>query len=154
MLAELEQLVAEISARNSKLILLVGPPGSGKSRLLRQLGAKLDNEPVSTGVEVGRRLASTPTGQRGFLVAELLRDVAAAKARAGLLLLDNLEVLFEPSLQVNPLDLLKQLAHSRPVVAIWPGELRGGRLLYADVDHPEHRDYALNGVVVVELSKS
>ena len=67
------------------------------------------------------------------------------------LLLDNLELLFEPSLQINPLDLVRRLAHSRRVVAVWPGERRGDRLIYADMSHPEHRDYSQDGVVVLEI---
>jgi hypothetical protein len=43
------------------------------------------------------------------------------------------------------------LAHSKRVVAVWPGELRGDRLVYADMSHPEHRDYSRDGVVVLEI---
>ena len=66
-------------------------------------------------------------------------------------MLDNLELLFEPCLQINPLDLVRRLAHSKRVVAVWPGELRGDRLVYADMSHPEHRDYSRDGVVVLEI---
>ncbi|MNW07490.1 hypothetical protein D3C71_2041140 [compost metagenome] len=68
------------------------------------------------------------------------------------LLLDNLEVLFEPSLKINPLDLIKRLAHSRRVVAVWPGEMRDDRLVYASMGHPEYRDYSRDGVVVFETA--
>ena len=37
------------------------------------------------------------------------------------------------------------------VVAVWPGELRGDRLIYAEMNHPEHRDYSRDGVVVLEI---
>lgn len=48
-------------------------------------------------------------------------------------------------------DLVRLLAHSKRVVAVWPGELRGDRLVYADMSHPEHRDYSRDGVVVLEI---
>ena len=67
------------------------------------------------------------------------------------MLLDNLELLFEKSLHINPLDLLKRIAHSKRVVAVWPGELRGDRLIYADMSHPEHRDYSRLGVIILEI---
>jgi hypothetical protein len=54
-------------------------------------------------------------------------------------------------LQINPLDLVRRLAHSKRVVAVWPGELRGDRLVYADMSHPEYRDYNRDGVVVLEI---
>lgn len=151
MIAKLERLIGEIGDLNSKLILLVGPSRSGKTQLLRQLSAKLNIEPLNVGLELGRRLAAAPNSKRGFLAGELIREIADKERVDDPLLLDNLELLFEPGLQINPLDLVRRLAHSKRVVAVWPGELRGDRLIYADMSHPEHRDYSRDGVVVLEI---
>ncbi len=151
MLAKLERLIDEIGDLNSKLILLVGPSRSGKTQLLRQLGAKLNIELLNVGLELGRRLAAMPNNKRGFSAGEVLREIASKERTEDPLLLDNLELLFEPGLQINPLDLVRQLAHFKRVVAVWPGELRGDRLVYADMSHPEHRDYSRDGVVVLEI---
>jgi hypothetical protein len=151
MLAKLERLIGEIGDLNSKLVLLVGASRSGKTKLLRELGTKLNIEPLNVGLELGRRLAATPINKRGFSAGELLREIADKERTDDPLLLDNLELLFEKSLQINPLDLVKRLAHSKRVVAVWPGELRGDRLIYADMSHPEHRDYSRDGVVVLEI---
>lgn len=151
MIAKLEQLIGEIGDLNSKLILLVGPRCSGKTQLLRQLGAKLNIKPLNVGLELGCRLAATPNNKRGLSAGKLLREIADKEPTDDPLLLDNLELLFEPSLQISPLDLVRRLAHSKRVVAVWPGELRGDRLVYADMNHPEHRDYSCDGVVVFEI---
>ena len=151
MLAELERLIGEIGDLNSKLVLLVGAGRSGKTKLLRELGAKLNIEPLNVGLELGRRLAATPNKKRGFSAGELLREIADKERADDPLLLDNLELLFEKGLQINPLDLVKRLAHSKRVVAVWPGELRGDRLIYADMSHPEHRDYSRDGAVVLAI---
>ena len=151
MLARLERLIDEIGDINSKLILLVGPRRSGKTQLLRQLGAKLNIEPLNVGLELGRRLAATPINKRGFSTGELLREIADRERTKDPLLLDNLELLFEPGLQVDPLGLVRQLAHAKRVVAVWPGELRGDRLIYAAMGHPEYRDYHRGGVVILEI---
>lgn len=151
MLEKLERLLTEIGDLNSKLVLLVGPGRSGKTSLLRELGSKLDIEPLNVGLELGRRLAAMPNNKRGFSAGELLRELVDQEKQGDLLLLDNLELLFEKGLQINPLDLIKRLAHSKRVVAVWPGELRENRLIYADRSHPEHRDYSREGVVVLEL---
>ena len=151
MLAKLVRLIGEIGDLNSKLILLVGPSRSGKTQLLRQLGAKLNIEPLNVGLELGRRLAATPNNKRSFSAGELLREITDKERTEAPLLLDNLELLFEPGLQINPLDLVRRQAHSKRVVAVWPGELRGDRLVYADMSHPEHREYSRDGVVVLEI---
>ena len=148
---ELIALVAEVDALNTKLVLIVGNSQAGKTHLLRQLGAKLNIEPLNVGLELGRCLAATPNNKRSFSAGELLREIADKERTEDPLLLDNLELLFEPSLQINPLDLVRRLAHSKRVVAVWPGELRNDRLVYADMSHPEHRDYSRDGVVVLEI---
>ena len=149
-LDRLERLVAEVGDLQSKLILLAG--NGGKTKLLRSLGERLQSLPVNVGVKLGQRLAATPVFERGFSANELLRDITVSARSNAPLLLDNLEVLFEPSLKINPLDLIKRLAHSRRVVAVWPGEMRDDRLVYASMGHPEYRDYSRDGVVVFETA--
>lgn len=151
-LDRLAQLVGEIGDLQSKLVLLVG--NDGKTRLLRQLAQRLCVAPFNVGVPLGHRLAGMPVAERGFSTNELLREVTDSARDNAPLLLDNLEVLFEPSLRINPLDLIKRLAHSRRVVAVWPGELRNDRLVYARMGHPEYRDYTRDGVVVFEMAQS
>ncbi len=152
LLDALEQDLVSVGDLQTKLILLAGPERSGKTQLLRQLGSKHGIQPLNVGLELGKRLAALPHQKRAFSAGEILREMAGeAGGEEAPLLLDNLEVLFERSLQTNPLDLLKRLAHARRVVAVWPGELRNDRLIYADMTHPEHRDYSREGVVVLEL---
>jgi hypothetical protein len=150
-LDKLEQLIEEIGDLQSKLILLVG--NGGKTRLLHVLAQRLKTAPVNVGVELGHCLAVTPVADRAFSANELLRGITDSVCGDAPLLLDNLEVLFEPSLKINPLDLIKRLAHSRRVVAVWPGEMRDDRLVYASMGHPEYRDYTRDGVVVFETAQ-
>jgi hypothetical protein len=147
-LDKLERLAGEIGDLQSKLILLVG--NGGKTQLLRALAQRLNVTPFNVGVTLGHRLVATPVSERGFSTNELLRDITDNTRGKAPLLLDNLEVLFEPSLKINPLDLIKRLAHSRRVVAVWPGEMCDDRLVYASMGHPEHRDYTRDGAVVFE----
>jgi hypothetical protein len=151
MLTKLERYIDQLGELNNKLIVLAGPRNSGKTKLLHELGKKLGVEPLNVNLELGRRLSATPHTGRGFSVGQLLRDIADKERKDDLLLLDNMELLFERGLQINPLDLIKRLAHSKRVVAVWPGELRGNRLYYAEMTHPEYRDYDAAGVVALEI---
>ena len=151
MLTKLERYVDQLGGLHTKLIVLAGPRGSGKTKLLQELGAKLGVKPLNVNLELGRRLSATPHAARGFSAGQLLRDIADKQGKEEVLLLDNIELLFERGLQINPLELIKRLAHSKRVVAVWPGELRGDRLIYADMSHPEHRDYSRDGVVILEF---
>jgi hypothetical protein len=152
---KLEHLVDDLRALQSKLVLLIGPPQSGKTVLLHALAKRRGLAPLNVGSELGRRLAAIPRKQRHLQTNAILRDLTDQHASGDLLLLDNIEILFDRSLQLDPLDLLKRHAHARRVVAVWPGELQGdtrtGRLTYADMGHPEHRDYALTSLIPFEI---
>lgn len=150
MIERLEQLTDEVAALHNKLLMLVGPTGTRKSALIADLGHRRAATVLNVGRALGKRLASLPVKQRPLAAPTVLRELADQHTANGLLLLDNLELLFDRTLRLDPLDLLKQLARSRRVVAIWPGELRDGRLSYAELGHPENQDYSLEGLVPFE----
>ena len=151
MLTHLVSLIEDIAVRPNKLILLVGEPRCGKTALLTDLAQRRGSKILTLGVMLGQPLAALPQRQRPLHVNGLLRRLADEYARDNLLLLDNLELLFDRSLKLDPLHLLKQLAHARRVVAAWPGQLREGRLTYADRGHPEYQEYGPDSWLPFEL---
>jgi len=151
LIEKLERLTTEIASIHSKLILLVGRPHSGKTALLTAFGKRMETEPLNVGSKLGLRLAGLPQKQRHLEAGSVLRELTDQHAKDDLLLLDNIELLFDKTLQLDPLQLLKRHAHARRVVAVWPGELRDGRLTYADMGHPEHQNYGLDGLVTFEI---
>jgi hypothetical protein len=151
MLTHLVSLIEDIAVRPNKLILLVGEPRCGKTALLTDLAQRRGSKILTLGVMLGQPLAALPQRQRPLHVNSLLRRLADEYARDNLLLLDNLELLFDRSLKLDPLHLLKQLAHARRVVAAWPGQLREGRLTYADRGHPEYQEYGPDSWLPFEL---
>lgn len=148
----LEEQLASVHDLQTKLILLVGPERVSKSRLLESMAVKMSTKTLCLGRELAQRLAPLPHQRRTFAVGDILRELANSQIEPRIpLLVDNIEVLFERSLNISPLDQLKQLAHARPVIAAWPGELHADRLVYADITHPEHQDYSRQGVVVFNV---
>jgi len=147
----LDRIVDDIASLNSKLVLLVGQPRSGKTDLLARLSERRNVQVLHVGAALGRPLLAIPSTRRHLLAPDLLKQLADEAASHGLLLLDNIEVLFDSALRLSPLDLLRRQAHARRVVAVWPGELRDGRLFYASAGHPEHQDYGVEGLVPFKI---
>ena len=143
----LERLVDDVASLNSKLVLLVGPPGSGKSKLLGQLSTRRNAPVVPLGAALGRLLLTLPAPQRHLMAANLLKGLGDEAPGHDVLLWDNIELLFDRTLCLSPLNLMRRHSHARRVVAVWPGELRDGRLIYAAPGHPEHRNYGTEGCV-------
>ena len=151
MIERLDYLVDEVGALQSKLVLLIGTHRTSKTALLHALAKNRGVTLLNVGAELGSRLAGMPQRQRHLQTTTLLRELADRHGTSDLLLLDNIELLFDRTLKLDPLDLLKRHAHAKRVVAVWPGELRGSRLTYAEMGHPEHQDYGLAGLVAFEI---
>jgi hypothetical protein len=153
-LERLAQLVDDVGNLNSKLILLIGPPRSGKTALLDKFSNFKQAAVLNAGGALGRQLLGVPIAQRHIRTVALLMGLVAEYSREELVLIDNIELLFDQTLQLNPLDLLKRLARVRRVIAAWPGELNSRRLAYATMGHPEHRDYPVDGFIPFELTEA
>lgn len=68
-----------------------------------------------------------------------------------IILLDNIEILFDPSLQQDPLRLLQGMSRNKTVVAAWSGSTVDEHMVYGVPHHPEYRRYLLRGFVVASL---
>src|SRR5262245_13896634 len=120
MFERLDRCVDDVAGLNSKLILLIGKPGCGKTDLLNALAVRRHKTVVNVGAALGRLLLEVPAAHRHARAAALLQGLAAAHGADGLVLLDNIELLFDRSLKLDPLGLLKQQARVRRMVATWP----------------------------------
>lgn len=85
-------------------------------------------------------LIPLPITAYGATAVSTLRT-AVQNQTASTLLLSQIDILFEPALQLDPLTLIKTIARqsgTRLIVA-WPGSVAGGKLAYATPDHGRYR---------------
>lgn len=150
-LEQLQRVLSDAAQLQSKLILLAGGAPAERAALLGAMQESIHAAPLHLGVSLAGALAELPQRERHLQAGNLLREIAQSHAPTGPLLLEGVELLFDASLKVNALDLLKRQALARPVVAIWPGERRNGRLTYAVIGNPEYQDHAADGVIVFEI---
>ncbi len=133
-----------------RLVLVVGPAGAGKTAALREVGEATGAPVINLGQELSERLLSLPERQRSLRVLRLLDEIAGPVSDQPLLL-DNTEVLFEPELQQEPLQVLQRLSRNRTVVASWNGRVTDGHLTYALPGHPEERRHSTADLLLVAL---
>lgn len=148
---KLETILQEVGNLHSKLVLLVGGTAPAQRELLQAVATKHGVVPFNVGMELGKRLAQIPKKRRPLLATDLFRQLAERSAKGDLLLVKNIELLFDRSLRLDPLDVLKQHARYRRVLAVWPGALQEGRLVYAQMGHPEYQEYGAEGAVPFEI---
>ena len=135
-----------------RLVLLVGKAGSGKTGVLRDIAEEFGSSVVNVNLVLSRELLELTAKQRSLRLPNILAMVVERTQSP--VLLDNLEILFDKELQLDPLRLLQSISRNRVVVASWNGIINSGRLLYAERGHPEYRSYGSVDALIVEMDGS
>ena len=132
-----------------RLILVAAPSGAGKTEALRNVAESTGARLVNLNLELSRRMLDLTERERALRLPDLLNEVVGRDEP--LVLLDNIEILFDAVLRQDPLRLLQGVSRNRTIVAAWNGTLENGYLTYASPEHPEHRRYSRDsrGDVVV-----
>ena len=146
----LEKVLARIPQAEElyhRLVLIAAPSSSGKTATLQELANLTGARLVNLNLEVSRRLLDLTGRQRALQLPRLVEEVVGRDEP--LVLVDNLEILFDVALEQDPLRLLQGVSRNRTVVAAWNGELENGYLRYAVPEHPEYRRYPHRELVVV-----
>ena len=131
-----------------RLVMLVAPAGAGKTAALQDVHERTAAPLVNVNLELSRRMLDLTERQRALQLPRLLAEIVGASA-ADVVLLDNVEVLFDTSLKQDPLRLLQGLSRNKTVVAAWSGSIDGEHMVYATPDHPEYKRYPLRDFLVV-----
>jgi hypothetical protein len=149
---QIRQRLSGIADIYNRLVVLVGPRGSGKTAVLRALGEHGKLPVINVGAEISRQLLDLTERQWVLQLPKLLEEAVSALP-GELTLMDNTEVLFNPLLKQDPLRLLQGLSRDRTIVVSWLGAVDNGRLMYAAPEHPEFRRYPSDDLLVVCLNR-
>ena len=152
-LTEIEEAIRQASSQYYRLVILAGVPGSGKTASLQSVAHRAGCPVVNVNLELSRKMLELTRSQRSRQVEPLLKSVIAS-APGEVVLLDNLEILFDTGLEVEPLRLLQVSSRNRTVVATWSGTYVGKTLTYAEPGHPEFVQFKNVDAVVIPVGKS
>lgn len=122
-----------------RLVILVGRSGSGKTRVMRAVADDLQAPLVNVNLAISGELLELTGKQRSIRLPEVLDRITVSDK--GVVLLDNIEVLFDRDLKQDPLRLLQGISRNQVVVVSWNGVFAGEKLIYAESGHPEYRCY-------------
>ena len=132
--------VAQVSQLYHRLVLVVGPARSGKTAALRDLHDEHGWPLLNVNLLLSEPLLELTARQRALRVARIVDDILG-EIDADPIMLDNIEMLFHPDLEQDPLRLLRTLLRNRTIIATWRGTVQSGALIYASPGHPEFRRF-------------
>ncbi|WP_050636680.1 BREX-3 system P-loop-containing protein BrxF [Candidatus Stoquefichus sp. SB1] len=130
----ISQRIEELSDAKHKLLLIIGQPGSGKSKMIRHYSEET-GIPI---VDLDKIFINTPSEQ---LMHEMKNFLSTYHQKV--LLLDNKKILYAKNSQIDLLAFLKELSEDIIVVATWNGKIEDGQLFHFCKDAPEDLIYSV-----------
>lgn len=130
---------------NPPCLLVVSPEVATLRQTAQRFAAATGWPLLNVGALLSAGLLDLPTRDRPSQVAPCLA-VHLRDAGSSPRLLTELDLLFHPALQLDPLHLLRQLSHTGPLVAFWPGTYRRPTLTYAVAEHAHYRRWPAPGL--------
>lgn len=148
------QSLQQVAQLYHRLVIVVAPAGSSKTTALREVHERISAAMINVNLELSRRMLDLTERQRSLQLPSLLSEIVGA-FEGDVILLDNIEILFNVSLQQDPLRLLLGLSRTKTIVVSWSGEITDEqKLVYAAPDHPEYKRYPLQDFLVVSPDKT
>ncbi|MBC2732792.1 MAG: BREX-3 system P-loop-containing protein BrxF [Desulfobacteraceae bacterium] len=132
----------------NRLILVVAPAGAGKTTALQDVRDRTGAHRVNVNLELCRQMLELTERQRALQLPRHLREIVDNSGDE-MILLDNIEAIFDVGLKQDPLRLLQGLSRNKTIVAAWNGSIVEDFLTYAAPDHPEYRRYPICDFLIV-----
>lgn len=122
---DLKSNISKVSETKYKLLLIVGTPGSGKSKIIREFSQ-------DTGIpiiDLDKIFANTAPDQLMNEMKNFLKTY-----NQDVLLLDNKKILYDKNSTIDLMEFLKEVSLDIPVVATWNGKIEDGQLFHIRKD--------------------
>jgi hypothetical protein len=146
-----DQVIKKINnapANYYRLVLIVAPADAGKTAALKQVHMQTRAPMVNVNLEVSRRMLELTERQRALSLPRLLSEIVGS-VEGEVVLLDNIEILFDVALKQDPLRLMQNLSRNKTLVVAWNGHIEGGFVTYAKPEHPEYKRYPIRDFLLV-----
>lgn len=135
---DIDQAIKSGSFQSSNLILLVLNPTEIDEVIVKNVDSQFKN----LSKLLSEKLVVLSLKDREQYLHSLVSDLV--KEAVDICYFSRINLLFEESLQADPLKLLQHAAKKKPIIVVWPGSLDSMSLSYAKPGLPDYKSYKLN----------
>lgn len=134
-----------------RLVFLVGPPNSGKTAILQELEKSVTSSYLNLNLVLSKELLELSDKQRPIRLQTALMGILDG-GKTDLILIDNIELLFDITLKQDPMRLFKYASRNKTLVISWNGKIFRDHIIYATEGHSDYRRYPIKGFHVIEAN--
>jgi hypothetical protein len=136
----LEKATQLAAKAHFRLILVTGVSPESSSQFVSDFAAAKELPRINLGIELSAALMDVSSRLRPASVEDCFTEIIGKKS-SPIVCLDHLEILFEPSLMLHPLELLKQSSRHMTLVCAWPGTESTDSLTFGQSNHPSFKEF-------------
>lgn len=98
---------------------------------------------LNLGASLSKELIHVRLDQRGSAAQVSLENMIRASESATVLCF-GIDLLFEPSMQIDPLMAFRRASRIKRIIVFWPGSYQGSVLAYAETGHQHYRTWRIS----------
>lgn len=100
-------------------------------------------------VILSEKLLHTVANMRPYQAEEYVKEIILENA-FDTICIDYFELLFEPSLKLNPFELFRGISRNKTLLIAWRGNIKDGYFIHAIPGHPEYLKVPISDVVLID----
>lgn len=135
-------LQEELQKKKYRLLLIIGRPGSGKSKYLHNYSQESGVPIINLDDILGKKI---PEGKDNSYVHGFMDGFMKSYSR-DVFLLDKKAIVYDKDSDIDLLTFLENLAREKVVIATWNGYTENGKLFHLNHDNQVDFEYNLNEV--------
>lgn len=103
---------------------------------------------LNLNVLLSELLQNVDMNRRPYRAAELV-DNLIMNEDGEIVCIDYYELLFEPSLKLNPFETFKSISRKKTLLIAWRGNIQNDYLIHAEPGHPEYMKVRITDAVLI-----
>ncbi len=132
----------EIREEDERILFIVGGPGSGKSQVIRELAENDKWKYLEARELLNEEFLEIDRAERPKVAYDIICDALKA-CHSEVALIDNVDVLFAPILNLEPIELLRLVNKAYPIIVGWKGEFDGTQLHLEHNNNPHYYSFTV-----------
>jgi len=147
------QMLGQTGDLYYRLIIVVARSGGGKTSAFCRVHEQIEAPIINVNLELSRRMLDLTERQRSLQAPKIFEEIVS-ESQGEIVLLDNIEILFDPALKQDPLKLLQKLSRNKTLVVAWNGTCNSTHFTYASPEHAEFKRYPIRDLIMISPSHS
>ena len=148
----LNQILSDASKKYHRLVIVLGLPHTGKSKILHKFKEYSKTVLINLNLVLSEKLLNFPSTIQQFKVEEIIQNIITPYQNKTLLV-DNTEILFDPNLNLDVLNLFKRISRHQTCIITWTGSISDGKLRFSESGYwGSKTSYELGDIEIIILN--